>query len=125
MNDPHTLRPPLPATIKLLCDQIAGLRRGVPTPPAGVPRNPSHPPVPAHPFRPKPLPPRQYEVLQAVADQRIQRDILLGTLEPHLLNGHDVSWTLRALVIQRLGQLQPIGPPRLTTRGRRTLDSPD
>ena len=79
----------------------------------------------SQPHSPKPLTPNQHEVLQAVADQRIHRDILLGTLEPHLLNGHDVTWTLRALVIRGLIQLQPIGPPRLTTRGRRTLDSPD
>jgi len=67
--------------------------------------------------------PRHYEVLGAVADQRIRRDVLLGRLEPHLLNGRDVIWTLRGLVLRGLVQLQPIGPPRLTTRGRQTLDS--
>ena len=61
--------------------------------------------------------------MQAVAEQRIHRDILLGTLEPHVLDGKDATWTLRALVIRGLVQLQPIGPPRLTTRGRRTLGS--
>ena len=61
--------------------------------------------------------------LQAVADQRIHRDILLGTLEPHLLDGKDATWTLRALVIRGLVQLQPIGPPGIATRGRRTLGS--
>jgi hypothetical protein len=63
------------------------------------------------------LTPRHYEVLQAVADGRIRRDLLLGLYEPHLLNGRDVIWTLRGLVLRRLVQLQPIGPPRLTARG--------
>jgi hypothetical protein len=62
---------------------------------------------------------RQWEVLQAVADERIRRDVLLGTYEPHLLDGLDVIWTLRELVLRRLVQLQPIGPPHLTPRGRR------
>jgi len=125
MNDPHTLRHPLPTAIHQLLDRLPGLHREEPTPPTSGPRNLKHPPAAAHPFRPRPLTPPQYEALQAVADQRIHRDILLGTLEPHLLNGHDVTWTLRAHVIRGLIQLQPIGPPRLTTRGRRTLDSPD
>jgi len=64
-------------------------------------------------------------VLQAVADHRIQRDVLLGIYEPHLLDGKNVIWTLRALVVRSLVQLAPIGPPQITRRGRRTLDSPD
>jgi hypothetical protein len=66
---------------------------------------------------------RHYEVLQAVADQRIRRDPLLGSFEPYLLDGRDVIWILRGLVLRGLVQLQPIGPPRLTACGRRTLDS--
>ena len=69
------------------------------------------------------LTPRQHEVLQAVADECIRRDVLLGVYEPPLLNGRDVIWTLRGLVLRGLVHLQPIGPLRLTTRGRRTLDS--
>jgi hypothetical protein len=68
---------------------------------------------------------RQYEVLQAVADGRIRRDVLLGTLEPHLLGECDVIWTLRALVVRHLVRLQPIGVPRLTPRGWDTLNGPD
>jgi hypothetical protein len=118
MNDPHTLRHPRPATIHHLLDRLFGLHREESTPPVNGPRNP------IHPLSRKPLTPHQHEVLQAIAGQRIHRDILLGTLEPHLLDGKDVTWTLRALVIRGLVQLQPIGPPRLTTRGHRTLGSP-
>ncbi len=65
----------------------------------------------------RPLTDRQAEVLQAVADERIERGLVHGTLEPHLLEGQDVIWTLRALVIKGLVQLQPIGRPLLTDRG--------
>ncbi len=65
----------------------------------------------------RPLTARQAEVLQAVAEERIERGLVLGTLEPHLLDGHDVIWPLRALVLKGLVQLQPIGQPRLTDRG--------
>ena len=78
-----------------------------------------------HSWQPPRLRPRQYLVLQAVADHRIQRSVLLGTFEPHLLDGKNVIWTLRALVVRGLVQLAPIGPPQITRRGRRTLDSPD
>ena len=61
---------------------------------------------------------RQAVVLHAVVEDRVQRGIVLGTLEPHLLDNQDVIWTLRALVVKRLVQLQPIGGPRLTERGR-------
>ena len=118
MSDPHTLRHPLPATIRHLLDRLSGLHREEPTPPVNGPRNPIH-----HPLTRKPLTPHQHEVLRAVAGQRIHRDILHGTLEPHLLDGKDVPWTLRALVIRGLVQLQPIGPPRLTARRRRRVDS--
>ena len=116
MSDPHTLRHPRPATIHHLLDRLSGLHREEPTPPVN-----GHHPI--HPLTRKPLTPHQHEVLQAVAGQRIHRDILLGTLEPHLLDGKDVTWTLRALVIRGLVHLQPIGPPRLTARGRRRVDS--
>ncbi len=69
----------------------------------------------------RPLTARQAEVLEAVAQERIERGLVLGTLEPHLLEGRDVIWTLRALVIKGLVQLQPIGQPRLTDRGWMSL----
>ena len=75
MSDPHALRHPLSATIRHLLDRISGLHREEPTPPVNGPRNPTHP------LSPKPLTPHQHEVLQAVAEQRIHRDLLLGTLE--------------------------------------------
>ena len=125
MSDPHVPRHPL-ATYPI---PAGPARRTAPEQPTAT-RRLGHrarefhdPNTTAH--HPRPLSPRQYKVLQAVADQRIHRDTLLGTLEPHLLDGEDVIWTLRALVLRGLVQLQPIGPPRLTPRGRRTLDSPD
>jgi hypothetical protein len=64
---------------------------------------------------------RQAEVLHAVAEDRVQRGIIFGTLEPHLLDDRDIIWTLRALVVKGLVQLQPIGRPRLTDRGYQHL----
>jgi len=119
MSDPHVPRHPLPALIQYLLEARRP-RHVEPTSTAS-----GHRPTTSKPGIIGPLSARQYEVLQAVADQRIRRDILLGTLEPHLRDGHDVIWTLRALVVRRLVQFQPIGPPRLTARGRRTLDFPD
>lgn len=65
----------------------------------------------------RPLTARQESVLWAVAEERIERGLVLGTLEPHLLDGQDVIWTLRVLVIKGLVQLQPIGGPQVTDRG--------
>ena len=71
------------------------------------------------------LTPRQYRVLQAVADGRVQRDLLLGSLEPHVLDGRDVIWPLRGLVLRGLVRIRPVGPPTVTRRGRGVLDSRD
>ena len=71
------------------------------------------------------LSPRQWEVLQAVADGRVQRDLLGGTFEPYLLGGDDVVWTLRALTLRGLILFQPLGPPVITRRGWRALNSTD
>lgn len=65
----------------------------------------------------RPLTSRQAEVFHAVAEGRVQRGVVLGTLEPHLLDDRDVIWTLRALVVKGLVRLQPIGRPQLTDRG--------
>jgi hypothetical protein len=92
-----------------------GVRR---PPPAGVA-------APAPRRGPPWLTPRQYQVLQAVADGRIARGWLLGDLEPYLLEDRDVIGVLRRLVLRRLVLLAPIGPPSLTRRGRRVLDGPD
>ena len=120
MNDPHTLRHPRPATIHHLLDRLPGSQREESTPPARAPGTPHTPAAAAESFSPTPLTPQQKEVLQAVADQRIHRDVLLGTLEPHLLSGHDVIWTLRALVIRGLVQLHAApAEPANTTRGFR------
>ena len=40
MNDPHTLRHPLGATIHHLLDRLSWLHRDEPTPPVHGPRNP-------------------------------------------------------------------------------------
>ena len=129
MSNHHIQGHPLPTPIEFLLSRLAGPQPQQPTPTSISDTLAREFPdtdrsTTARTGR-RPLSPRQYTVLQAVADQRIQRDTLLGTLEPHLLNGQDVIWTLRALVLRGLVQLQPIGPPRLTRRGRRTLDSPD
>ena len=71
------------------------------------------------------LSPRQSEVMQAVADGREQRDLLGWTFEPYLLAGEDVVWTLRALTLRGLILFQPLGPPVITRRGRRALNSTD
>lgn len=39
---------------------------------------------------------RVYAELQAVSDGRVRRSLLCGRLEPHLLDGRDVIWLLRA-----------------------------
>ena len=129
MSDHHIQGHPLPMPIEFLLNRLAGPRPRQPTPTSISDTLAREFPdtdrsTTARTGR-RPLSPRQYKVLQAVADQRIQRDTLLGTLEPHLLDREDVIWTLRGLVIRGLVQLQPIGPPRLTRRGRRTLDAPD
>jgi hypothetical protein len=67
----------------------------------------------------------QLRVLQAVADGRVDRSLLCGRLEPHLLDGRDVIWVLRSLVLHGLVRLQPVGPPLITRRGRALLDGPD
>lgn len=65
----------------------------------------------------------QYQVLQAVADGRVERGVLLGSLEPHVLDGRDVIRSLRGLVLRGLVVLAPIGSPSITRRGRAVLDS--
>ena len=77
------------------------------------------------PFLLRPLSPRQCQVLQAVADGRVERGMLLGSLEPHLLDGRDVIWPLRGLLLRGLVLLRPNGPPTITARGCRFLDSRD
>ena len=76
--------------------------------------------------RPPPrLTPEQYRVLQAVSDGRVTRALFLGDLEPYLLDGREVIWVLRRLVLRGLVLLHPSGPPSLTSRGRVVLNSPD
>ena len=108
MSDPHTLRHPLPAMIHHFLDRLPGLHREEPTPPVNGTRNPTHP------LSPQPLTPHQHDVLQTVAEQRIHRDILLGTLEPHLLDGKDATRTPHALVVRGLvcDYLAPVPPVR-------------
>ena len=72
-----------------------------------------------------PLSTEQYQVLSAVAHRRVRRDLLFGRLEPHLLDGRDIGWTLRLLVIRGLVVLHPVGPPECTRRGADLLRSAD
>lgn len=71
------------------------------------------------------LPADQQHVLRAVADGQVSRGYLLGDLEPYLLGDREVVGVLRRLVLRGLVLLGPVGPPRLTTRGRRLLEQPD
>ena len=73
MNDPHTLRPLLGATIHHLFDRLSWLQRDDPLRPPRGPRNGAHPAAAAPSLSPALLTPRQCEVLRAIADQRIRR----------------------------------------------------
>lgn len=66
---------------------------------------------------------RQIWVLQAVADGRLEHDILLGDLAGFSVDGRSVGWTVIALAVRRLVVFDPLqpGPPRLTQRGSAAL----
>lgn len=63
------------------------------------------------------LPARQHLVLWAVSEGRVQRGLTDGGLEPYLLDGRDVVWPLRGLLMRGPWvMLHPLGPPMLTAR---------
>jgi hypothetical protein len=69
----------------------------------------------------RPLTTRQQLALSAVSEGRVHRGLTHGRLEPYLLDGQDVIWPLRGLLLRGLVMLHPLGSPTLTARGRTRL----
>jgi|SRR6186997_1352314 hypothetical protein len=68
--------------------------------------------------------PRELEVLCAVRDGLVDRDLLYGDLAPWMLGTRPVSWSVTLLVLHGMVRLGAFGfgPPELTARGLRMLD---
>ena len=81
----------------------------------------------ASPARPRRwrIKPRELQVLHAVRDGLVDRDPLYGDLAPWMLGTRQVSWSLTLLVFHGLVRLDAFGfgPPQITARGLRLLDS--
>ena len=62
---------------------------------------------------------RQLWVLHAVAQHRIDHELLHGDLSGYTLDGRPVSWTLTALAVRGLVAFDPFtpGPPNITVLG--------
>jgi hypothetical protein len=71
-----------------------------------------------------PIQPRERDVLRAIRDGQVNRDLLYGDLAPWMLGTRQVSWSVTLLVLHRLVRLGAFGfgPPQITTRGRWMLD---
>ena len=69
--------------------------------------------------------PRELQVLHAVRDGLVDRDPLYGDLAPWMLGTRQVSWSVTLLVFHGLVRLGAFGfgPPQITARGLRMLDS--
>ena len=69
--------------------------------------------------------PRELQVLSAVRDGLVDRDLLYGDLGPWMLGTRHVSWSVTLLVLHRLVRLGAFGfgPPQITVRGQQMLDS--
>jgi hypothetical protein len=69
--------------------------------------------------------PRELQVLGAVRDGLVDRDLLYGDLGPWMLGTRHVSWSITLLVLHRLVRLGAFGsgPPQITARGQQMLDS--
>lgn len=72
-----------------------------------------------------PIKPRELQVLHAVRDGLVDRDPLYGDLAPWMLGTRPVSWSITLLVFHGLVRLGAFGfgPPQITARGLRMLDS--
>ena len=68
--------------------------------------------------------PREREVLRAIRDGLVDRDLLYGDLAPWMFGTRQVSWSVTLLVLHGLIRLGPFGfgPPQITARGLRMLD---
>ena len=69
--------------------------------------------------------PREIMVLRAVRDGLVDRDPLYGDLGPWMLGRRPVSLSIMLLVFHGLVRLGAFGfgPPQITARGLRMLDS--
>jgi hypothetical protein len=69
--------------------------------------------------------PRELEVLRAVGDGLVDRDLLYGDLAPWMLGTRQVSLSITLLIFHGLVRVGAFGfgPPQITARGRRMLDS--
>jgi hypothetical protein len=69
--------------------------------------------------------PRELEVLRAVQHGQVDRDLLYGDLGPWMLGTRQVSLSITLLVFHGLLRLGVFGfgPPQITARGLRMLDS--
>jgi hypothetical protein len=68
--------------------------------------------------------PRELEVLRAVRDGLVNRDLLFGDLAPWMLGTRDVSWSVTFLAFHGLVRLGTFGfgPPEVSAQGLRMLD---
>jgi hypothetical protein len=68
---------------------------------------------------------RELDVLHAVQHGQVDRDLLYGDLGPWMLGTRQVSRSISLLVFHGLVRLGVFGfgPPQITTRGLRMLDS--
>jgi hypothetical protein len=68
--------------------------------------------------------PRELEVLRAVRDGLVYRDLLFGDLAPWMLGTRDVSWSITLLVFHGMVRLGAFGfgPPEISAQGLRMLD---
>jgi hypothetical protein len=67
--------------------------------------------------------PRELEVLRAIRDGLVNRDLIYGDLAPWMLGTRPVSWSVTLLVLHGLIRLGAFGfgPPQITARGLRVL----
>jgi hypothetical protein len=68
--------------------------------------------------------PRELEVLRAIRDGLVNRDLLYGDLAPWMFGTRQVSWSVNLLVLHGLVRLGAFGfgPPQITARGMRMFD---
>ena len=68
--------------------------------------------------------PRELEVLRAIRDGLVDRDLQYGDLAPWMLGTRQVSWSVTLLILHGLIRLGAFGfgPPQITARGLRMLD---
>ena len=67
---------------------------------------------------------RELEVLRAIRDGLVNRDLQYGDLAPWMLGTRQVSWSVTRLALYGLIRLGAfgLGSPQITARGLRMLD---